>query len=282
MEMNPNDIELETMNKSFAYERMARDIDEINDIINANEVKLAKNASENGINVLENILIDEKLTVGKLLTLLKRDDMSNIERAEILSIAFQYLPNKIKQSIDWDIHIDEMVNKSKYNNQLKIAPNVPSVIADKFEEILSEYHDEQIESNTLKGIQTVFSNITGDTIQHWGDQCRHRMGISHHLDMCEKVIEYYNKHGEYPPASTHSSSNSIAHKLGYWQSLLKTRKRNGLEIHSLLLKRIDEVGLQDMFDIIDLEKKALSKCKQLIEYYKDLLYLQIYCASNMF
>ena len=30
--MNPNDIELETMNKSFAYERMARDIDEIGDI----------------------------------------------------------------------------------------------------------------------------------------------------------------------------------------------------------------------------------------------------------
>ena len=32
MEMNPNDIELETMNKSFAYERMARDIDEIGDM----------------------------------------------------------------------------------------------------------------------------------------------------------------------------------------------------------------------------------------------------------
>lgn len=32
MELNPNDIELETMNKSFAYEKMARDIDEIGDI----------------------------------------------------------------------------------------------------------------------------------------------------------------------------------------------------------------------------------------------------------
>ena len=32
MEMNPNDIELETMNKSFAYEKMARDIDEIGDM----------------------------------------------------------------------------------------------------------------------------------------------------------------------------------------------------------------------------------------------------------
>ena len=31
MEMNPNDIELETMNKSFAYERLARDVDDIND-----------------------------------------------------------------------------------------------------------------------------------------------------------------------------------------------------------------------------------------------------------
>lgn len=29
--MNPNDIELETMNKSFAYERLARDVDDIND-----------------------------------------------------------------------------------------------------------------------------------------------------------------------------------------------------------------------------------------------------------
>ena len=32
MDLNPNDIELETMNKSFAYEKMARDIDEIEDI----------------------------------------------------------------------------------------------------------------------------------------------------------------------------------------------------------------------------------------------------------
>lgn len=32
MDLNPNDIELETMNKSFAYEKMARDIDEIGDI----------------------------------------------------------------------------------------------------------------------------------------------------------------------------------------------------------------------------------------------------------
>lgn len=31
MQMNPNDIELETMNKSFAYERLARDVDDIND-----------------------------------------------------------------------------------------------------------------------------------------------------------------------------------------------------------------------------------------------------------
>lgn len=30
--MNPNDIELETMNKSFAYERLARDVDDINDL----------------------------------------------------------------------------------------------------------------------------------------------------------------------------------------------------------------------------------------------------------
>jgi len=32
MDLNPNNIELETMNKSFAYEKMARDIDEIGDI----------------------------------------------------------------------------------------------------------------------------------------------------------------------------------------------------------------------------------------------------------
>ena len=32
MQMNPNDIELETMNKSFAYERLARDVDDINDL----------------------------------------------------------------------------------------------------------------------------------------------------------------------------------------------------------------------------------------------------------
>ena len=31
MEMNPDDISLETMNKSFAYERLARDVDDIND-----------------------------------------------------------------------------------------------------------------------------------------------------------------------------------------------------------------------------------------------------------
>jgi len=31
MEMNPKYIELETMNKSFAYERLARDVDDIND-----------------------------------------------------------------------------------------------------------------------------------------------------------------------------------------------------------------------------------------------------------
>jgi hypothetical protein len=31
MEMNPNDIELETMSKSFAYEKLARDVDDIKD-----------------------------------------------------------------------------------------------------------------------------------------------------------------------------------------------------------------------------------------------------------
>ncbi len=31
MEMNPDDIGLETMNKSFAYEKLARDIEEIRD-----------------------------------------------------------------------------------------------------------------------------------------------------------------------------------------------------------------------------------------------------------
>jgi len=31
MEMNPDDISLETMNKSFAYERLARDVDDIDD-----------------------------------------------------------------------------------------------------------------------------------------------------------------------------------------------------------------------------------------------------------
>ncbi len=31
MEMNPDDISLETMNKSFAYERLARDVDNIDD-----------------------------------------------------------------------------------------------------------------------------------------------------------------------------------------------------------------------------------------------------------
>ncbi len=31
MEMNPNDITLETMNKSFAYERLVRDIEEVRD-----------------------------------------------------------------------------------------------------------------------------------------------------------------------------------------------------------------------------------------------------------
>lgn len=29
--MNPDDISLETMNKSFAYERLARDVDDIDD-----------------------------------------------------------------------------------------------------------------------------------------------------------------------------------------------------------------------------------------------------------
>tara|TARA_B100001758_G_scaffold214677_1_gene199894 strand:+ start:2538 stop:2711 length:174 start_codon:yes stop_codon:yes gene_type:complete len=29
--MNPNDITLETMNKSFAYERLVRDIEEVRD-----------------------------------------------------------------------------------------------------------------------------------------------------------------------------------------------------------------------------------------------------------
>ena len=31
MEMNPDDISLETMNKSFAYEKLARDVDDIDD-----------------------------------------------------------------------------------------------------------------------------------------------------------------------------------------------------------------------------------------------------------
>ena len=31
MEMNPDDISLETMNKSFAYERLVRDLEEIRD-----------------------------------------------------------------------------------------------------------------------------------------------------------------------------------------------------------------------------------------------------------
>ena len=31
MEMNPNEIELETMSKSFAYEKLARDVDDIKD-----------------------------------------------------------------------------------------------------------------------------------------------------------------------------------------------------------------------------------------------------------
>ena len=31
MEMNPDEITLETMNKSFAYEKLARDIEEIRD-----------------------------------------------------------------------------------------------------------------------------------------------------------------------------------------------------------------------------------------------------------
>ena len=31
MEMNPDDISLETMNKSFAYERLVRDLEEIKD-----------------------------------------------------------------------------------------------------------------------------------------------------------------------------------------------------------------------------------------------------------
>lgn len=31
MEMNPDDIVLETMNKSFAYEKLARDIEEVRD-----------------------------------------------------------------------------------------------------------------------------------------------------------------------------------------------------------------------------------------------------------
>lgn len=31
MEINPNEIELETMSKSFAYEKLARDVDDIKD-----------------------------------------------------------------------------------------------------------------------------------------------------------------------------------------------------------------------------------------------------------
>ena len=31
MEMNPDEITLETMNKSFAYEKLARDIEEVRD-----------------------------------------------------------------------------------------------------------------------------------------------------------------------------------------------------------------------------------------------------------
>lgn len=234
------------------------------------ELNELKDYSSNEFDELIKESLNPEMTVGERIDLIKSSDMTDAERVIALNNIVNHLPDDIKQSINWDAIVNSIVKSVK---KKKVAGfDIPPVgtISDVFDDVLREFYNVKITTNTERAVQQVFSSLSGETFKEWAEKCSRFMGEDAAIMMTNKVCDFMDTHDGNTP-----SANSIdmeEQKLANWVYGMRQAKAGSVEhggrifydsVEPIAVKR----GYSDIFNFIDLEKNAIDVCKDIIEYY---------------
>lgn len=237
------------------------------------ELNELKDYSSNEFDELIKESLNPEMTVGERIDLIKSSDMTDAERVIALNNIVNHLPDDIKQSINWDAIVNSIVKSVK---KKKVAGfDIPPVgtISDVFDDVLREFYNVKITTNTERAVQQVFSSLSGETFKEWAEKCSQFMGEEHAIMMCKKCIEYYTNYKKYP---THyisqTSSDTEVFKLGRWLHNMRRAKQgidsNANKWYPVLDDIANEAKLFDMFINIDNESNSVKMCLSVIDYFK--------------
>jgi len=234
------------------------------------ELNELKDYSDNEFDEMVAESLNPDMTIGDRIELIKGSDITDEEKIEKFNNIINHLPNDIKEQFDWDAMVDAIVKSTtkQAKKQHNFEVNPTSAISDVFEEVLEQFYNEKITSNVEGGVQKVFSDISGETMQEWAEKCSQFLGEDHAIKMTQEVINYYNENDTYP--SVHDKDSEVK-KLGRWLSgMRKAKKGKDTRIFYQSLQDLaNKAGLPNMFDNVDREQEALEKCQEVINYYNE-------------
>ena len=233
------------------------------------ELTMVKNDSTNEFEVLTGLALNPHETIGDKYRQLKASDLSIDEKREAYGLLLNHLPEEVKASEGFQNLITKMVSKMVTDTKrlekrctdvpdIKMAPY--SIMCNEFEQIIEQYQECEINSDSYNAINKVFTELTAESISEWADKCGYLLGEEHHKKTALIVIDYYKKYNKYPSIV---DSNYEIRKLGMW---LSNARQEYATRYPILNKLAVDANIPDMFTIWDADTHQLKNCEELISY----------------
>jgi len=267
-------MKLDTMSTGETQSREQKDIELIESIFTNAELQIEKTFEETAV---ENML-DEELngskTVQEALDYLKEESLSVEQKIQgVIEIANK-LPEQVKVKVKEQLEVllqkvlVRMRKREERKNVEEFVIKPEDIISEEFNELLSQYKDEQLDVTKNKHITEVFSTITGEVFKDWSDRCSHFFGESYAIKKAREIIAFIKEEGRYP---TSASKDLKEKKIGQnLNSLKRAKKGEGCNFFYPSLQNLaEEEGLPNLFDNIDREKEHNEITIQIINFIKE-------------